>query len=125
MGRTCAYFGEELGLVRAIKRQAADAHAVQNDAARPHVDRASVVALAGHDLGGAVGGGAADGLEQLAGHHVVAEAKVGEFHVELVVEPERSVLRQQGGAEVWGAHDVLRLEIAMRDVLAVAIVDGR
>ena len=89
MGRTCAYFGEELWLIGSVERQSANTHAVENNAARPHVHCAAIVALAGDDLRRAVRGGAADGLEQLPRHHVVAQAEVGEFHVEFVVKPAR------------------------------------
>ena len=87
--RTCADFGEELWLVGAVERQPADTHTVQDDAARPHVHRAAVIAFTRNDLGRAVRGGAADGLEQLPRHHIIAEAKVCEFHVEFVVEPRQ------------------------------------
>ena len=85
------------GVECTIKRQTTDTHAVENDTTGPNIDSAAIIAFAGDDLGRAVGGRAADCLEELAGHHVVAQTEVGELHVQFVFKPARAALLLVGG----------------------------
>ncbi len=112
------------------KKQWWNASDAQNDTAGPDVDSAAVIALASDNFRSAVGGRAADSLEQLTRYHVVAQAEICELHVEFVVEPERTVLRgrnagNRGRRRGGGGGGGILTTVTMRNVLAVAVVDGR
>ncbi|PLN78809.1 hypothetical protein BDW42DRAFT_174170 [Aspergillus taichungensis] len=98
---------EEGGDVVVIEGQTADQQHVEDDTATPDVDLGPGVELAGDDLGGGVVGAAAAGLEEVAVGHDVAEAEIGDLDVFLAVDEE-----------------VLGLEVAVDDLVAMAVLHG-
>ena len=91
--------------VLVVEGEGAAQERVEDDAARPDVHLRPGVQLARDDLGGGVVGAAAAGAKKLPVQHHVGEAKVGDLDVEVLVEEE-----------------VLRLEVAVHHVVAVAVV---
>ena len=92
--------------VGVVEGQAAGEEGVEDDAAAPRVGEAAVVGHAADDLGGGVVRGAAGG-EEGGGAHEAGHAKVGDLE-----------------GEVGGEQQVLGLEVAVADVVRVAVVEA-
>ncbi|KAI3480495.1 hypothetical protein L1887_57341 [Cichorium endivia] len=98
---------EERRDVLVVERQSAAQHDVQDHAARPDVDLGPGVQPSGDDLGRGVVGAAAARLEKVAVGHDVGEAKVADLDVEVLVEQQ-----------------ILGLEVAVDDLVTVAVLHG-
>lgn len=102
-----SYLLEQGRNVFVVEWKATDKQNIENDAAAPDVDLGTCVELAGDDLWSGVIWTPTACLQEVAVCHDIAQAKVGDFDMEVVVEQE-----------------ILGLQISMYNLMTVAVLDG-
>ena len=90
-----------------VEGQATNKQDIQDHTAAPHIDLGPGVQLAINDLGSRVVGRAAAGFQEVTVGHDVAQAEIGNLDIEVVVKQQ-----------------ILGLEIAVDDLVAMAVLDS-